>query len=111
MKRTARRHAFAVLALALLPRISSAQALTEYILEKSEEFKKPGTSQFSYNTATAFQFVASGAQVGSVTTPGANSQVFPMTYSSIDQTYEYVQNFATKAAMDAAFPSGTYTLS
>jgi immunoglobulin I-set domain protein len=111
MMRTARRHACVVLALALLPRISSGQTLTEYAVGKSEIYKQTGPSQFSYNTATPFQFVASGAQVGSVTTPGANSQVFSLTYSTIDQTYEYVQNFATKAAMDAAFPSGTYTLS
>jgi hypothetical protein len=110
MTRTARCYACVWLALALLPRITSAQSLTTYAIVKSMAFTQTGQSKFSYNTATPFQFYASGAQIGSVTSPGPDSQVVSLTYDSADQTYEFVQNYATKAAMDAAFPSGTYTL-
>ena len=111
MKCPALRLVCALLATALLPQTSSAQSLTTYLVAKVAQYKQTGPSQFSFNTATPFQFEASGAQVGSVTTPGSSSQVYPLTYNAGDVAYDYIQNFATKAEMDAAFPSGTYTLS
>jgi hypothetical protein len=110
MKRLARFHACALLAFALLAQISSAQSLTTYLIAKGTRYKQTGPSQFSFNTATPFQFQASGAQTGSVTTPGTNSQVLALTFNSLDQSYEYIQNFATRSDLDTAFPSGTYTL-
>jgi hypothetical protein len=110
MKCLARLHVCPLLAFALLPLILSAQSETTYLIAKVAQYKQTGPSQFSFNTATPYQFEASGAQIGSVTPPGADSQVVSLTYNSGDQAYDYLQNFATKAAMDAAFPSGTYTL-
>src|SRR5262249_32192131 len=42
------------------------------------------------------------------TLPAGTAQ--PLTFSSSDQTYQLDQSFATKAALDAAFPNGTYRM-
>jgi immunoglobulin I-set domain protein len=104
----ARSLACALFASALLqPRLSRAQNPLQYSIGKLAQYSQTGTGQFSANTAAPFEFNAAAPMQGTLTTP--SSAVDELTYVTADSAYEVVQTFATQAAMDQAFPSGTYT--
>ena len=91
----------------LLPRLAQAQALTPYALGKAKQYSQTGPGELSANPVAPFQFNAIASIQGTLTTP--LSQVDQLTYVIPDASYEVLQNFTTQAAMDQAFPSGTYT--
>ena len=98
----------ALIALVLLqPLLSRAQ--TEYGTGKGAQYVQSGPNTVAANPIAAFQFNAYSTVPGSVTLP--NGQVDQLSYIAVDDAYEVIQNFSTQAAMDQAFPSGTYTFS
>ncbi len=91
----------------LLPALGHAQM--EYALGKGGQYTQTGSNTVQANTGAAFQFDALSSLTGSLTLP--NGQSDPLVYLSNDNAYEVLQNFDTQAAMDQAFPSGSYTFS
>jgi hypothetical protein len=106
MKRVARFLFCALLSFALLPHPTKAQ--TVYAVGKVARYAQSGSATFALNSGVPFEFSAIGSVLGTVTTPTA--QVEQLTFSTNDQDYEATQNFATQAALDQAFPSGTYII-
>ena len=91
----------------LLPLPSRAQ--TEYGVGKLAQYMQSGPSTVTANPGAPFQFNAYSTAPGSFTLP--NGQIDQLDYIAGDDAYEILQNFNTQAAMDQAFPSGTYSFS
>lgn len=93
----------------LLPTPSGAQTLVNYTVGKVAQYVQSGPAFFTARPDIPFQFNAASTLQGTLTTPA--SQVDQLMYVAGDQQYEVLQNFASQAAMDLVFPSGTYTFS
>lgn len=82
-----------------------AQA-TEYGVGKIGQYIQTDNGVVSANTGAPFEFAAEASYQGTVTTPA--NQVVQLSIPTMDGFYEAIQTFGTQAAMDLAFPSGTY---
>jgi hypothetical protein len=110
------RAACVVLAASLLVVSAHAQDSAFAIVGKSRNYNQTTAGAVTPSTDAAFEFEAQieGSPTSptgpiSVTLPG-NSVGSALTYNSDGQAWRLRQNFTTQAALDAAFPSGTYTL-
>jgi hypothetical protein len=91
----------------LLAQRVRGQTSIQYDLAKLATYTQTGPSQLALNTGSPFEFNAIGSYQGSLTSP--DSHVDQLTYVAADQAYEVAQYYPTQAAMDAAYPSGSYT--
>jgi hypothetical protein len=88
-----------------LPRTARAQ-LTEYGVGEIGQYTQTDNGVVAANPGAPYEFAAEASYQGTVTTPA--NQVVPLSIPTTDGLYEAYQVFSTEAAMDAAFPSGTY---
>ncbi len=97
----------AVAAVALVV-ASAAKAQSLYLVSKNQHFVQSGLNTVVADATGPFTFNASAPTSGStLTIPGGAS--FSLVYYAPEDNYRVTRSFATKAALDAAFPAGTYT--
>jgi hypothetical protein len=90
----------------LIPQHVRAQG-NQYDIGKLATYTQTGPSQLALNAGSPYEFNAIGSLQGTLTSP--DSHVDQLTFVTADQAYEVVQYYPTQAAMDAAYPSGSYT--
>ena len=88
---------------------TQARPQNYYGVGKSQNFVQTGSGTLVADSAAPWLFEAQSPTPGTVTIPGGAK--FTMVYSFSDQNYSYQRSFVSKAALDAAFPNGTYFLS
>ncbi len=86
---------------------SSAQSL--YSLQKIQSFMQTANTGAVADPNRAFGFQASAATAATLTLPSGSSQPLTKRFAD-DNEFSFEKTFPTKAALDAAFPSGTYRL-
>ncbi|MEN9632775.1 MAG: hypothetical protein RL077_1179 [Verrucomicrobiota bacterium] len=86
---------------------SSAQSL--YSLQKIQRFVQTASTGVVADPNRAFEFQASAATAATLTLPSGSAQPLTKRFAD-DSEFSFEKPFSTKAALDAAFPSGTYRL-
>lgn len=86
---------------------SSAQSL--YSLQKIQRFVQTASTGVVADPNRAFEFQASAATAATLTLPSGSAQPLTKRFAD-DSEFSFEKTFPTKAALDAAFPSGTYRL-
>jgi hypothetical protein len=97
---------FALLLLAL-PAVSPAQSF--YMVSKNQSFVQTSAAGAVTDPLGAFKFQAKAATPVTLTLPGGGAS--PLMFDNRNSDYALRQWFGAKAAMDAAFPDGTYRMS
>lgn len=95
------------LALAAAPAVSLAQSF--YMVSKNQFFVQTSPSVVVADPAGAFSFKAKSATATTLTLPAGTTS--PLDRDARDGGFLLERTFPTKAALDAAFPNGTYRLS
>lgn len=85
----------------------TAHAQEPYFVGKSQAFVQTSSTGAVPASTAPFNFRASGSTAITLTLPGGGT----VTPTLSDESYELVAGFATKAALDAAYPNGTYQMS
>ena len=80
-----------------------------YVVGKNQNFFQTGLGTVIPEPSFPFSFGAGSAKAGTLTIPGGAT--FPLTFNLRDKNYSFTRSFASKAALDTAFPNGTYTIS
>ena len=80
-----------------------------YVVGKNQNFFQTGPGTVIPEPSFPFSFGAGSAKAGTLTIPGGAT--FPLTFNLRDKNYSFTRSFASKAALDTAFPNGTYTIS
>lgn len=79
-----------------------------YVVSKTQVFFQTGSSGSVPDPSSPFKFGAEAATNAILAQPSGSTQ--PLAFVSGDNTFQVSQSFATKAALDAAFPNGTYRM-
>jgi hypothetical protein len=77
-------------------------------VSKNRNYLQTGAATVVADPSAPFSFGVASARPGTVTIPGGAT--FPLAYNDRDENYGYSRSFATQAALDAAFPNGTYVI-
>jgi len=80
-----------------------------YLVEKSQIFTQTSSAGAVADPSVPFEFSAEAVVGATMTLPTGGTQVLP--YSSGNQNYRVGYFFSSKAALDAAYPDGTYGMS
>jgi hypothetical protein len=96
---------FALLLLAL-PAVSPAQSF--YLVSKNQSFVQTSAAGAVADPLGAFKFQSRAATNVTLTLPGGGT--LPLGFDNRNSDYALRQWFGSKAAMDAAFPNGTYRM-
>lgn len=97
-----------VLSLLTLGVPSAALAQSFHTINKYQNFVQRSASGATADPVMPFAFQARSAANVTLTLPGGSTMA--LSYNTEDSVYMLRQNFATKAALDAAYPNGTYRL-
>jgi hypothetical protein len=84
------------------------QAQSFYFVSKSQYFFQTSATNLVPEPIGAFAFRASAATAATVTVPGGEASALP--FNPGDNNYLLERSYDSKAALDAAFPNGTYRL-
>src|SRR4051812_3027101 len=87
-----------------------ARAQGFYLVQKTQSQLQTGPAAFRADPNGAFGFGAQAATNATLTLPAGATGTAAFTFRSEDGDYEIDQSYSTKAALDAAYPSGTYRL-
>ena len=87
---------------------SPAQAQALYLVNKIQFFSQSSATGALADPVQPFVFSAKSPTAATLTLPGGSTQ--SMTFVASDSNYELNRAFATKAALDAAYPAGTYRM-
>jgi hypothetical protein len=79
-----------------------------YFVGKSQAFTQSDSSGAVADPTASFQFSATGVNRATLILPLGSTM--PLAYLASDQEYAIHQGFTTKAALDTAFPLGTYQM-
>jgi hypothetical protein len=88
------------------PGVLSAQSL--YMASKNQFYLQTSASSVAADPLAPFSFKAKAASNATLTLPGGST--LPLVTDTRDGGFKLEQQFATKTALDAAFPNGTYRL-
>ncbi len=90
-----------------------------YIINKQEQFVQSGAGTTVANPGSPWHGeaqISGGTQdnstptgPNSIVTPGGGLGTVPLAFSSDDNQWEYQQDFTSQAALETAFPNGSYT--
>ena len=99
----------AILALLSGPRLAAANGDNDIVVNKAQQFVLTSTAGPVAFPGAPFSFHSDSPVAMSITPPGGSS--IALTKSGDSTNYQYSKDFATKAALDAAYPDGSYTFS
>ncbi|MDO8539231.1 MAG: immunoglobulin domain-containing protein [Opitutaceae bacterium] len=94
------------LLLLIVPAVLHAQSF--YFVSKQQQFLQTSAAGAVADPLGAFKFQAKAATNVTLTLPGGST--IPFVFDTKNSDYALRQWFATKAALDAAFPNGTYRM-
>ena len=94
------------LVLAIVPAVSPAQSF--YVVTKNQQFLQTSAVGAVADPLGAFKFQAKAATNVTLALPGGGT--LPLEFDNRNSDYALRQWFGSKAAMDAAFPNGTYLM-
>ncbi|MDO8541071.1 MAG: immunoglobulin domain-containing protein [Opitutaceae bacterium] len=97
-----------VIPLLLLAVPAALPAQSFYFVSKQQQFLQTSATGAVADPLGAFKFQAKAATSVTLTLPGGGT--FPSVFDNKNSDYALRQFFATKAALDAAFPNGTYRM-
>ena len=99
---------FSVFAVGLLAAAPAALGQAFYLVSKAQVFTQTSSAGAVADPRAPFAFNVESATNTTLTLPAGSTIAVP--FFSGDNEYRLEQVFATKAALDAAFPNGTYRL-
>jgi hypothetical protein len=88
--------------------VQSASAQNVYMVQKRQEFTQGDSAGAVPDSGRAFKFSVSAPNPATLVAPAGST--LPLTYYPNDRIYGIDQFFPTKAALDAAWPNGSYRM-
>ena len=86
----------------------NGQGQSVYFVGKTQAFTQSSSTSVVADPTQPFQFGANGPNAATLILPAGGTM--PLPYSANDQIFEFQQFFATKTALDTAWPSGIYRM-
>lgn len=87
---------------------SILDAQSFYMVSKQQQFRQTSAAGAVIDPLGGFKFQAQAATSAALTLPGGTT--LPFAFDARDRDYALREYFPTKAALDAAFPGGTYRI-
>ena len=87
----------------------TAHAQAFYVVSKNQSFFQASGSGAVADPLSPFSFSVESATNATLTLPSGSTQA--LSFVTGDNSFQTTSSFATKAALDAAYPNGTYRLS
>ncbi|HNC23073.1 MAG TPA: immunoglobulin domain-containing protein [Opitutaceae bacterium] len=100
---------FSAVTIVLTAFAAGVSAQDPYLVRKAQFYLQTSASGAVLHSTAPYVFAATGRTTGlTLNVPGGSAQSLP--YDAGDDSYQVVVPYGSKAALDAAYPNGTYTI-